>query len=486
MSIKKQLTIEDQIEIFQKGIEPLEVIEPCTIGNGITKLSDYDTDTYIINFKKLLVEKSCIKFVPASGAASRMFSDLYALRNAFKYPTIDAIETSKLENKDKLIHLFKNLNSLPFYKKLKGNLGEKFKMTFIDNGTDLTEIIDAILEDNKLGLASKPKALVPFHNYFGMLRTPIYEHIQEAKEYGMSNGVISIHFTVSAEHQKKIQKRIIRIARFEVFNINWSMSTQSTDTDTIAVDGENNPIIDEYGKYLTRPGGHGSLIFNLNNLDFDVAFIKNIDNVITVPNNRESNKFKQLMVGYFYTVQQKLFEFAIKLEKNANNKSLKKEIVKFYKETFFIKIDDESKIYDYVNRPLRVCAMVKNQGQPGGGPFFVKKHNEISLQIVEKAQVHSKDLVKFKKSTHFNPVDIVCGLTDHNGDKFNLLDFVDENSYFISEKTDKGKTIKALELPGLWNGGMSNWNTAFIEMPAEYFNPVKTIFDLLDEKRIIN
>ncbi len=487
MSITKELTIEEQLEIFKNGIKPVNIVAPCLLGDGITKLSEYKKDDYYEEFKKLLIEKTCIKFVPASGAATRMFSDLIALRNEMKFPTIEAIETSNLENKDQLIHFFKNLNQVPFYKKLKKNLNEKFRMTFLDNSTDLTEIIDAILDDEKLGLASKPKALIPFHNYYGMLRSPIYEHIQEAKEYILTNGVISIHFTVSEEHQKQIQKRINRIAKYEVFNINSSLSHQSAKTNTIAVDLDNNIIKDELGNHLTRPGGHGSLIFNLNNLEADVVFIKNIDNVITVPNNRESNQFKQVLAGYFHTIQKQLFDFANRYEENPEDKSLQKEVVKFYKDVFFMKVDKEN-IFDLINRPLRVCAMVKNEGQPGGGPFFVENNGTISAQIIEASQIDKsilENMIKVKKSSHFNPVDMICGITNHKGEKFNLLDFVDENTYFVSEKTYNGKPIKALELPGLWNGAMSDWNTAFVDMPAEFFNPVKTVFDLLDRRRII-
>lgn len=487
MSITKELTIEEQLEIFKNGIKPVNIVAPCLLGSGITRLSDYNKAEYYEEFKKLLVEQTCIKFVPASGAATRMFGDLIALRNEMKFPTIEAIETSNLENKEQLIHFFKNLNLIPFYKKLKKNLNEKFSNSFLDSSTDLSEIINAILDDEKLGLASKPKALIPFHNYYGMLRTPIYEHIQEAKEYILTNGVISIHFTVSEEHQKQIQKRINRIAKFEVFNINSSLSYQLEKTNTIAVDLDNNIIKDEYGNNLTRPGGHGSLIFNLNSLEADVVFIKNIDNVITVPNNRESNQFKQVLAGYFYTIQKQLFEFASRYEANPNDKSLRKEVIKFYKDTFYIKIDKED-IFDLINRPIRVCAMVKNEGQPGGGPFFVDNNGTISTQILEASQIDKsvlENMIKLKKSSHFNPVDMICGITDYKGKKFNLLDFVDENTYFVSEKTYNGKPIKALELPGLWNGAMSDWNTAFVEMPSEFFNPVKTVFDLLDKRRII-
>lgn len=486
MSITKELTIDEQIEIFKSGIKPVNIIAPCLLSDGITRLSEFEKPDYYEEFKNLLIEKDCIKFVPASGAATRMFADLISLRSKSEVPTLKYIKNSDLENKEKLIHFFKNLNRLPFYKKMKKQFSDENELE-INEDTDLTDILSAILDDDKLGLASLPKALVPFHSYYGMLRTPIYEHIQESKEYILTNGVLSIHFTVSEEHRKQIHKRINRIAKFEVFNINCSLSHQSTKTNTIAVDLDNNPIIDEYGKYLTRPGGHGALIFNLNNLDSDVVFIKNIDNVITVPNNRESNQFKQILAGYFYKIQKQLFSFADRLEADPNDKSLKKEIIKFYKDIFYLKVDKEN-IYDLIHRPLRVCAMVRNEGQPGGGPFFVESNGRINTQILEASQIDKSNpdnLSKLKKSTHFNPVDMICGITNHKGKKFNLLDYVDENTYFVSEKTHNGKPIKALELPGLWNGAMSNWNTVFVEMPNEFFNPVKTIFDLLDDSRII-
>lgn len=486
MSIKKELSIEDQLEIFKNGSHPLKIVSPCLMGKGIHKLNDFEREDYLDYFRKMLNDKKCIKFVPASGAATRMFSDLIVFKNSSIAPNIRSIKESNLENKDKLIFFFNNLKALPFYKKLKNYLSEDY--TSMTDDMDLSDVISALLDDDKMGLASKPKALITFHNYMGLLRTPIYEHIQESKELILSNGILSIHFTVSPEHQKAIQKRVNRISKNEVFYINSSLSNQSNKTDTIAVDLDNKPIFDESGKYLTRPGGHGALIFNLNQLDYDIVFIKNIDNVTPIPYNRESNKYKQLMAGFFYKIQSKLFEFAIRYKNNKDSKALRKEVIKFYKEYFETTIENDENIFDYINRPLRVCGMVKNEGLPGGGPFFVEKDGKLSLQIVELSQIdHSSpyNMKMLNKSTHFNPVDLICGITDHEGNKFNLLDYVDESSYFISEKTYEGKQIKALELPGLWNGGMYDWNTIFVEMPLEYFNPVKTVFDLLDSKRII-
>lgn len=486
MSIKKELTIEDQLNIFKSGSHPLKIVAPCLLGNGIQKLNDFDSEEYLDYFRAMLNEKTCIKFIPASGAATRMFSDLIVLKNSIPKPNIKKISESDFESKDNLIYFFKNLKSLPFYKKLKNYLSKDYSN--LSDEEDLTEILIALTADNKLGLVAKPKALIPFHNYMGLLRTPIYEHIQESKELILSNGMLSIHFTVSPEHQKAIQKRLNRISKNEVFYINSSLSHQSSKTDTVAVDMDNNPILDENGDFAKRPGGHGALIFNLNQLDYDIVFIKNIDNVIAVPHNRESNKYKQLVAGYFYKIQSKLFEFAFRYKNKPNDKALKREVIKYYKKYFEITIGNDENIFDYINRPLRVCCMVKNEGLPGGGPFFVEKNGKVSLQIVELSQIDHNNISNIKminKSTHFNPVDLICGIKDFEGNKFNLLDFVDESSYFISEKTHEGKQIKALELPGLWNGGMYNWNTIFVEMPSEYFNPVKTIFDLLDGKRII-
>lgn len=485
MSIKKELTKEDQLAIFKNDTKPVKIIAPCLLGDGIQKLSNFNSEELLENFRKLVYEKNCIKFVPASGAATRMFSDLIALRDTISEPTIEKIKSSDLQNKEELIYLFENLSKLPFYKKLNKFLPENL---LVNESTILTDIINAFLDEDKLNLASKPKAILLFHNYLGVFRTPLYEHIQEAKELILKNGVISIHFTVSSEHQKAVEKRLKRITKNEVFLIDYSLSNQAESTNTIAVDMDNNPILDENGELVTRPGGHGALIFNMNKLNSDVVFIKNIDNVTTVPHNRNANKYKQLLSGYFYFLQDELFNFAKRYKKNPDNKALRREVVSFYKEYLFTDIKKDEKIYDYINRPLRVCAMVRNEGQPGGGPFFVEKNGKITPQIVELSQIdHSnKEYLKvLKKSTHFNPVDLVCGITDYEGNKFNLLDYVDETSYFISHKTHNGKQIKALELPGLWNGAMYHWNTAFVEMPIEYFNPVKTIFDLLDSKRVI-
>jgi hypothetical protein len=488
MSLKKELTVEEQLEIFRKGTTPVILDKPCVLGDGIHSLNEIINEDNLLEYKNLITEKECVKFVPASGAATRMFKDLVVLKNTVRYPSIDYLETSDLDSKDDLIKLFENLKSLPFYKKLKKKLGKGVKSKNIDKTTDLSEIIDTMLGEDQLDLLNKPKALIPFHNYFGIYRTPIYEHIQESKEYLLNNGKLSVHFTVSSEHMKKIQKKLKKIAKNEVFAINWFLSTQDTRTDTIAVDSDNIPIYDDYGKNLTRPGGHGALIFNLNDLEFDIAHIKNIDNVITVPNNRTSNKFKQYILGYFNSVQNKLFEFAERLDQDVDDKSLIKEIYRFYQEEFFIKIDKNEDLKKLINRPLRVCAMVKNEGQPGGGPFFVNDNGKVTTQIVEAAQIDitiGKNENYFNKSTHFNPVDIICGLKDFKGNKYNLLDFVNSDTYFVTNKTHNGEEIKALELPGLWNGGMYNWNTTFIEMPEEYFNPVKTIFDLLDKRRVI-
>ncbi|MFN3194952.1 MAG: DUF4301 family protein [Chlorobiota bacterium] len=488
MSLKKELTIEEQLIIFKNGTTAVVLDKPCVLGDGIQNQNRILNEDNLIEYKNLITNKECVKFVPASGAATRMFKDLVILKNTVKYPSIDYLETSDLSSRDDLLYLFNNLKHLPFYKKVKKKLGSDVKLKKLDKTTDLSEIIDVILGEDQLDYLNKPKALIPFHNYFGVTRTPIYEHIQESKEYLLNNGKLSVHFTVSSNHMKKIQKKLKKISKNEVFAINWSLSNQDSRTDTIAVDKDNNPVLDDYGKILTRPGGHGALIFNLNELEYDVAHIKNIDNVITVPNNRNSNKFKQFMLGYFYSIQKQLFNFAQRLDNDKEDKSLTKEIARFYQDEFFLKIDKNEDLKKLLNRPLRVCAMVRNEDQPGGGPFFVNDNGNITTQIVEAAQIDfsiGKNESYFNKSTHFNPVDMICGLTDYKGDKYNLLDFVNSNSYFITNKTHDGQEIKALELPGLWNGGMYDWNTIFIEMPEEYFNPVKTVFDLLDRRRII-
>ena len=341
-----------------------------------------------------------------------------------------------------------------------------------------------------------PKGLLLFHNYPEGARTPLEEHLVEGALYAAANGVVNLHFTVSPEHRALFEALVQdkKAAYEQKFNVRYdiSFSEQKPSTDTVAATADNEPFRTADGTILFRPGGHGALIENLNDLDADVVFIKNIDNVVPDRLKDDTITYKQLIAGVLVTMQQKTFEYMELLESGEYTHAQLEGIIRFMRDDLGIRNpqikyleDADLVIYmkSKLNRPIRVCGMVKNVGEPGGGPFLVyNSDGTLSLQILESSQIDKQnaDYVKmFQEGTHFNPVDLVCGLKDYKGDSYNLPDFVDPQTAFISSKSKDGKELKALELPGLWNGAMSNWNTIFVEVPLSTFNPVKTVNDLL-------
>jgi hypothetical protein len=335
-----------------------------------------------------------------------------------------------------------------------------------------------------------------FHSYPEGNRTPAGEHLTEGTYYAKDqNGNVNVHFTVSEEH-KPLFKALIA-ARQSAYGqklgakFHTSFSVQKPSTDTIAVDMNNQPFREDDGTLLFRPGGHGALIENLNDIDSDVIFIKNIDNVVPDRLKEGEAHYKNLLAGVLAEMQQRAFYYLEKLDsENVTSEDLTKmlaftenELCISHSETF--SSDDELKTYlrTKLNRPFRVCGMVKNVGEPGGGPFIVKNPDgTTSPQILESSQIDTNDekaMNAFKNGSHFNPVDLVCGVKNYKGEKFDLTKFIDKNTGFISCKSKGGKALKALELPGLWNGAMSDWNTIFVEVPVSTFNPVKTVNDLL-------
>ncbi|HPS12465.1 MAG TPA: DUF4301 family protein, partial [Prolixibacteraceae bacterium] len=360
------------------------------------------------------------------------------------------------------------------------------------------ELVKKLLQEDGLGYGQKPKGLIAFHKYGDTTRTPIEEHLVEAASYcAGSNGLAKIHFTVSPEHQDGFENQLKKVKnefqkRFGLqFNITFSH--QHPSTDTIAVNANNEPFRDDEGRLVFRPGGHGALIENLNELDSEVIFIKNIDNVVPDHLKAETKRYKKVLAGLLVTVRNKIYTYLEKLDKpNASdNADLIKSIESFLRRELFIQFDNNFASVDEklaffrkkLNRPLRVCGMVKNDGEPGGGPFLaVNSDTTISPQIVERAQIdenNENQVDLFNRATHFNPVDLICSIKDYKGNQFDLLRYRDPETAFISSKTQNGKELRALELPGLWNGAMADWNTIFVEVPAITFNPVKTVNDLL-------
>jgi len=476
-----------QLDYFQKGFPYLELSSAASVEKGIEKLSPEQEEQYLKDWDTYkATEKRIVKFVPASGAASRMFKDLFEF--------IDASYDKPSSDFEKLF--FDGIEKFAFYEDLNAICLKNEGKTIAELLSDgvYKKIVSNLLELEGLNYGNLPKGLLKFHKYDSFSRTPVEEHLKEGYLYARNEkGEINIHFTVSPEHrvlfENLVEAKKGDIAADVIYDI--SFSEQKPSTDTVAADANNEPFI-ENGEMVFRPGGHGALIENLNDLDADVVFVKNIDNTVPDKYKEVETKYKKILAGVLVETQKKIFEYLKLIDsgKYAHDELL--EILYFLQNTLNIKNPDTKLLEDAelvlylkrkLDRPSRVCGMVCNVGEPGGGPFLaVNQDGTISPQILESSQIDMSDPVKkdmFRKGTHFNPVDLVCGIRDYRGYRFNLKDYVDYNTGFISLKSKNGKELKALELPGLWNGSMSDWNTIFVEVPIETFNPVKTINDLL-------
>lgn len=489
--------IESQISKFKKGIIPSKLIKPAIIGEGVYAPSENRNNYYINLYLENLEYRKIVKFVPASGAASRMFKDIFACVDELKQNQNN--QAAIICKFPKVSEVINNLENFAFYNDLIFSLSKrKLCLNDLISSKDYLSIFNTLLDINGLNYSSLPKALLHFHKYENEVRLAIDEHLVEGAFYAQNfNKDVDIHFTISPEHEvwfnENLKNKIsIFEQRFGV-NYNISYSFQHPSTDTIAVDLENNVFFDENNKIVFRPAGHGALIKNLNEIDADLIFIKNIDNITTDSKRESTYKYKKIIAGILLDKETTIHgNLELLAQENCSDEDvaqIAEYIEKELHESLILNFNNftqKDKI-DYLttvlNRPIRVCGMVKNEGEPGGGPFYVlDKHGKSSLQIVEKSQIDVKDENQneiLKKSTHFNPVDIVASVVDFKGHKFNLLDFTDEDTYLISEKSKDGKTLKALELPGLWNGAMANWITFFVEVPLETFSPVKEINDLL-------
>ncbi|RLB32514.1 MAG: DUF4301 domain-containing protein [Deltaproteobacteria bacterium] len=501
---ERGLTVEkvmEQLEVFKKGFPYARLNRPCTVGDGIHVLEESDLKRLTEIHENSTLSGRAMKFVPASGAATRMFKLLTAFNNRYN-STDEAMFTPEALEKDSdtraVFTFLKGLKRLAFYQDLKNVMARDG----LDPDTLLSKgiykpVLDYLLTPAGLNLAHLPKGLIKFHTYPGHSRTPFEEHLVEAAGYVRdAENRARVHFTVSAEHEAAIREHIEEAVhspylpgvRYEV-----SFSNQSPSTDTIAVDMDNKPFRNRDGRLVFRPGGHGALLQNLNDLRGDIIFIKNIDNVVPDRLKADTYAYKKALGGFLVELQARIFSYVEKLSKRDLWGSELEQVLEFLcKKLFTVLPQDvgnlsrEEKIrfaLSKLNRPLRVCGVVRNVGEPGGGPFWVEHSNGgLSLQIVESAQVDmssSKQRKIWESATHFNPVDIVCGVRDYRGRQFHLPDFVDPDTGFISIKSKDGKELKALELPGLWNGSMAKWNTVFVEVPISTFNPVKTVFDLL-------
>jgi hypothetical protein len=499
LGIEKEL-IEEQLENFRIGFPFLEVIRAATVKSGITRLEEEEIIKYIGIFETETYGKKILKFVPASGAATRMFKTLFEFLKNYSGSEEDYLKLLTDQGPDSVYYTFENIDYFAFFDELKNLLRERgFEIDDLRKRNEFLTIVNTLLFEDGLNYSNLPKGLIAFHKYKEGPRTPVEEHLVEAVQYCKTNdGKVFIHFTVSPEHKKAFKKHTgeARKKFGEIYGVQFviSLSEQKQSTDIIAVDSENKPFRNSDGSILFRPGGHGALIENLDEIDADIIFIKNIDNIAPDSLKAKTFVYKKALAGLLFKYQEKIFEHLEMLDspKDVDEKTLEK-IYRFVEKDLCtipppnLSNAGKNKTIEWLkkklNRPLRVCGIVRNEGEPGGGPFWTRTADgTVSLQIVEASQINLNDPDYneiFQSSTHFNPVDLVCAVKNYKGEKFDLHQFIDKKTGFISEKSKDGKKLKAQELPGLWNGAMSDWNTIFVEVPIETFSPVKVINDLL-------
>lgn len=479
-----------QIERFATGFPFLEIVDSAREGAGITVLTPAEETEAVERWHKYLADGGdVLKFVPASGAASRMFKALFEfVDSADNKPAQGSAVAQIIENIEKLA-------LYPLLDKVCHTLYGRSVNQLIAEG-EFKKVIAAIIKPEGLNYGNLPKGLLEFHKYGTETRTPLEEQLYEGAQTAASaDGTVKLHFTVSANHRALFEKKLteaipqVEAATGKKFEV--SLSEQKPSTDTIAANPDNTPFRED-GKLLFRPGGHGALIENLNDRDSAVIFVKNIDNVTPESHREATIKYKQVLGGYLIELHDRAAKYMAKLEKGEYDHQLLREMIDFLRREFSVRDDSVAAmshteqaayIHRKLNRPMRVCGMVRNEGEPGGGPFIVlNADGSASLQILESNQIdrsRPEFVEMMNNATHFNPVDLVCYVRDYKGGHYDLPKYVDSSTGFISSKSSHGHELKAMELPGLWNGAMSDWNTAFVEVPVATFNPVKTLNDLL-------
>ncbi|MES0396564.1 MAG: DUF4301 family protein [Syntrophobacteria bacterium] len=491
-----------QMAILEKGPRLVALQRPCTPGDGIVVLDTQDQSRLLALWEETAAKGRFSVFLPASGAATRMFAFLQRIRSR-----ADEITSSKkaeeLDQADSDYHdyqdFIKSLGEFAFYEPLAEVMARAgISLQERLDSEDCTEILDFLMEAQGLNYSSLPKGLIPFHRYSDHYRTALEEHLVEAI-HTVRDGKqrCRLHFTVAAENEKEVKDHgrgaAAKYGASSGVEYELSFSLQSPATNTLALDLENRPFRRPDGSLLFRPGGHGALLQNLNRCQGDIVFIKNIDNVVTDGHRDQVVHLQRILAGMLLELQEAIFSYLSVLQSRSVESRVLQEVLDFAVHRLsvsppegFLQCSEKekgSRLSELLNRPLRVCGMIKNRGEPGGGPFWVQEPSGgLSLQIVEYAQIDQnspEQMAILGASTHFSPVQIVCGLRDFQDRPFDLTKFYDPQAVFISRKTEDGRELKALELPGLWNGGMAYWNTVFVEIPEETFNPVKTINDLL-------
>lgn len=484
-------TLMKQVERFKTGFPYLKIYDSARPGAGITVLTPEEEAQAVARWNAYLANGGDVcKFVPASGAASRMFKALFGFIDGAADKAPEGSDVAALLHDIHKVAFFDQLDAV-----LRRNNGGKGVDQLLAEGNDKA-VIRGIIAQDGLNYGNLPKGLLTFHHSADGTRTPVEEQLVEgAQSARQADGTVNLHLTVSPAHREaftsKLAEAVPAIESNMGVKINVSMSEQKASTDTVAVN-EDNTLFRENGEMVFRPGGHGALIQNLNDLDATVVFIKNIDNVVPDSRREPTLLYKKVIAGYLMELHDKVSRYIDLIDSREYSELDLGEICAFMRDSFSFDAPELSSLKGEdlatylrvkLDRPMRVCGMVRNEGEPGGGPYITyNADGSRSLQILESTQI---DLSKeenrrmMAKATHFNPVDLVCYLRDHEGRKFDLPANVDPETGFISSKSLHGRSLKALELPGLWNGAMSDWNTAFVEVPISTFNPVKTVNDLL-------
>jgi hypothetical protein len=468
--------LQDKIEAQRKKIEQgnpyLDLVGPCRLEDGIHQIRQKDKEDLIANFDQSKGDLKISFFIPASGSGSRMFSALFEVT---QNETPSATSISFADN------FIDKLEYLPFF----DSTLAKLKNDYVEGRIDRVEVLDYVLKKNKeqgLGLGEKPKGLIPFHSYDSFIANPFQEHLIQGREIGGHSA--AFHFTINSQFEHEIIDAINAVDKDHGATFKFEFSEQDPNTNAIAFNDKLEPIFLEGERVLTRPAGHGTLINNLNKIDADIIFIRNIDNMQHYRKAETSMLTRKTLAGALIDFKEKVGNVLSKVERNHAFESS----IKSLNDTYDLRLSDKqlqdsTHAFQALNRPIRICGMVKNEGQPGGGPFWVKDENgNVSRQIVEKSQISDseKHLKLLDHATHFNPVELFCSIKNYKGEKFDLINYVNKDHYFIVKKTQEGEPITYIEEPGLWNGAMANWITLFYEIESNCFSPVKTVLDLLD------
>ncbi|MFN5418102.1 MAG: DUF4301 family protein [Flavobacteriia bacterium] len=457
-------SIETQKEkVFGKK-PTLKLLNPCKIGSGILEYDEVKRKDLIQAFEKK--QKTVSFFIPASGSGSRMFQFLYEFLNQPDENNVQLIE-----------RFFNNFENFAFYRLLP----KEIKELNLDDNPKIEEIILYILEKEGLNFANYPKGLIPFHKNGPFILNPYQEQVLQA--INLLEDKVNVHFTINENFENEIKHSIQNVTTLVGKEVFVDFSYQKKETDAISFYKDESVVKDDNGIILTRPAGHGALLSNLNEIESDFIFLKNIDNVQNYNHSQKSKDSFKFLGGIALEFQKEMtfLQANPSVDQlfilNAKYQLLDEKLIEDF---------DQQQILDLINRPFRICGMIKNEGQPGGGPFWVEENGIINKQIIEKAQIENsfEQLKLLVQSTHFNPVMMVACPMDLNGNKFDLMDFSDESKYFLIEKKFKGKSIYFSELPGLWNGSMAKWNTVFVEIPSDTFSPVKTVLDLLNKSHL--